>query len=87
VQYQDMALLVIHNLFNNLRMLLGTVEELSFYQVTNRLARLISQLSVPQLERVRGERLTQDELAARIGTVREVVGALCVSSIAAARSR
>jgi len=54
-------------------MLLETVEELSFYQVTNRLARLISQLSVPQLEGVRGERLTQDEIASRLGTVREVV--------------
>jgi len=68
-----MALSVIHNLYNNLRMLLETVEELSFYQVTNRLARLISQLSVPQLEGVRGERLTQDEIASRLGTVREVV--------------
>jgi hypothetical protein len=56
---------VIRNLRNNLRMLLETVEELSFNQVTNRLACLISQLLVPQLERGRGERLTQDELAAR----------------------
>jgi CRP/FNR family transcriptional regulator len=64
---------VIRNLRNNLRMLLGTVEELCFYQVTNRLACLISQLLVPQMERVRGERLTQDEIASRLGTVREVV--------------
>lgn len=64
---------MIRNLRNNLRMLLGTVEELCFYQVTNRLACLISQLLVPQMERVRGERLTQDEIASRLGTVREVV--------------
>ncbi len=49
-------------------MLLGTVEELSFYQVTTRLARLIN-----QLQGAREQRLTQDELGARLGTVREVV--------------
>ena len=41
-QYPELAQSVIYNLCVNLRMLLGTVEELSFYQVTNRLARLIS---------------------------------------------
>ena len=54
-------------------MLLGTVEELSFYQVTNRLARLINQLPAEQLEGPKETRLTQDALAARLGTVREVV--------------
>jgi CRP/FNR family transcriptional regulator len=72
-EYPEMAQSVIGNLCQNLRMLLGTVKELSFYQVTNRLARLISQLPVEQLEEAREERLTQDALAARLGTVREVV--------------
>ena len=54
-------------------MLLGTVEELTFYQVTNRLARLINQLPAEQLEGPKEARLTQDALAARLGTVREVV--------------
>lgn len=54
-------------------MLPGTVEELSFYQVTNRLARLIKQLPVEQLEGRKEACLSQDALAARLGTVREVV--------------
>lgn len=72
-EYPEMAQSVISNLCQNLRMLLRTIEELSFYQVTNRLARLISQLPIEQLEGAREERLTQDALAARLGTVREVV--------------
>lgn len=72
-RYPEMAQSVINNLCQNLRMLLGTVEELSFYQVTTRLARLISQLPQEQLQGAREQRLTQDELAARLGTVREVV--------------
>ena len=51
----------------------GTVEELSFYQVTKRLARLINKLPAEQLQGSKDDRLTQDDLAARLGTVREVV--------------
>ena len=51
----------------------GTVEALSFFQVTNRLARLIKQLPVEQFERSKEARLTQDALAARLGTVGEVM--------------
>ena len=69
-QYPEMAQAVILNLSHNLRMLVSVVEELSFYQVTNRLARLISRLPAEQLEE---QHLTQDQLAARLGTVREVV--------------
>jgi CRP/FNR family transcriptional regulator len=72
-RYPELAQSVIHNLCVNLRVLLGTVEELTFYQVTNRLARLIEQLPAEQLEGPREARLTQDVLAARLGTVREVV--------------
>ena len=72
-RYPELAQSVIHNLCVNLRMLLGTVEELSFYQVTNRLARLIDKLPAEQLQGSKDDRLTQDELAARLGTVREVV--------------
>jgi CRP/FNR family transcriptional regulator len=69
-QHPEMAQAVILNLAHNLRMLVGVVEELSFYQVTNRLARLLSRLPSEQLE---DQRLTQDQLAAQLGTVREVV--------------
>ncbi len=64
---------VIANLTDNLRMLVGKVEELSFYQVTNRLARLISQMPEEQLSGLAPYRLTQDQMAAHLGTVREVV--------------
>jgi CRP/FNR family transcriptional regulator len=63
----------IANLTQNLRMLVRKVEELSFYQVTNRLARLITQLQPEQLAGDSPVRLTQDQIAARLGTVREVV--------------
>jgi CRP/FNR family transcriptional regulator len=68
--HPEMARAVIRNLSANLRMLVGVVEELSFYQVTNRLARLINNFPPEQLEE---QRITQDQLAARLGTVREVV--------------
>jgi CRP/FNR family transcriptional regulator len=64
-----MAQAVISNLSRNLRMLVGVVEELSFYQVTSRLARLIGRLSPDGSQ---GQRITQEQLAAHLGTVREV---------------
>jgi CRP/FNR family transcriptional regulator len=72
-QYPEMAQAVIENLSRNLRMLVQKVEELSFYQVTNRLARLLYQLPQEQLAGAQAQRITQDQLAARLGTVREVV--------------
>jgi CRP/FNR family transcriptional regulator len=66
----EMCKAVIQSLSANLRMMVSKVEELSFYQVTNRLARLISRLPPEQLEE---QHITQDQLAARLGTVREVV--------------
>jgi CRP/FNR family transcriptional regulator len=69
----QMCQAVVLNLANNLRMLVRVVEELSFYQVTHRLARLISQLPAEQLSGETNARITQDQLAARLGTVREVV--------------
>jgi len=72
-KHPGMARNIILNLSKNLRMLVGLVEELSFYQITNRLARLIYQLPDEQLLGKNDQRLTRDELAARLGTVREVV--------------
>lgn len=56
----------------NVRRLVTMVEELSFYQVTNRLVRLLNQLPPEQISDPNRQRLTQVELAARLGTVREV---------------
>lgn len=71
--HPEMCQEVVLNLSKNLRRLVRVIEELSFLQVTNRLARLISQLPEEQLAGEAGTRLTQHELAARLGTVREVV--------------
>lgn len=71
--HPEMGKAVVHNLARNLRMMVGIVEELSFYQVIHRLARLLLQLSPAQLNGVTAERVTQDQLASRLGTVREVV--------------
>lgn len=71
--HPEMHRLVMLNLAKNLRMMVGIIEEMSFYQVTFRLARLISQMTPEQLAGEAAERVTQDQLAARLGTVREVV--------------
>lgn len=69
----ELAQAIILNLSRNLRMLVNLVEELSFYQVTNRLARLLYQLPLNRAHTENSLHLTQDQLAARLGTVREVV--------------
>ncbi len=61
----EFAQKVIDNLCANLRHLVQAVSEMAFYQVTHRLARLIQE--------TRRTQLTQDQMAARLGTVREVV--------------
>ena len=71
--HPEAAQQIIINLSQNLRKLVGMVAELSFYTVTSRLARLLRELPQDQLSGSGSQRLTQDDLAARIGTVREVV--------------
>ncbi len=72
--FPDVNNTIILNLAKHLRRLVGMIEELSFYQVTNRLARLIFQLYARDRSAGAGPPLTQQEIAARLGTVREVVG-------------
>ncbi len=69
----DFAQKVINNLGQNLRGLVRAASEMAFYQVTHRLARLISQIPPEELIGESGTRWTQEQLAARLGTVREVV--------------
>jgi CRP/FNR family transcriptional regulator len=69
----DFAQKVINNLGQNLRMLVRAASEMAFYQVTHRLARLISTLPADEVGPEGTSRLTQEQLAARLGTVREVV--------------
>jgi CRP/FNR family transcriptional regulator len=68
--HPDFALKVMSNFGKNLRGLVRMVSEMAFYQVTNRLARLISELP----ENDSRPHPTQEQLAAQLGTVREVVG-------------
>ena len=67
--HPDFALKVLSNFGKNLRGLVRMVSEMAFYQVTNRLARLISELPADELR----PHWTQEQLAAQLGTVREVV--------------
>jgi CRP-like cAMP-binding protein len=60
---------VLDNFGKMLRGMVRMVSEMAFYQVTHRLARLIKEL--PQDESA--PHWTQEQLAARLGTVREVV--------------
>jgi CRP/FNR family transcriptional regulator len=68
--HPDFALKVLSNFGKNLRGLVRMVSEMAFYQVTNRLARLISELPADEESRPHA---TQEQLAAQLGTVREVV--------------
>ena len=61
---------VLTNFAKKLRSLVHKVSEMAFYQVTNRLARLIHETEADKRE---GPHWTQEQLAARLGTVREVV--------------
>jgi len=60
---------VLKNFGQMLRGMVHKVSEMAFYQVTHRLARLITEL--PQTDK--SPHWTQEQLAARLGTVREVV--------------
>ena len=64
----DYALKVLEKFGQNLRRLVGKVSEMAFYQVTHRLARLITEMDDEPRPH-----WTQEQLAARLGTVREVV--------------
>ncbi len=64
---------IIDNLSSNLRKLVHRVSGMAFYQVTHRLARLLTQLPEDALSGGGASRLTQDQLAARLGSVREVI--------------
>ncbi len=64
---------IINNLSENLRNLVHRVSGMAFYQVTHRLARLLTKLPEDVLSGDGPSRLTQEQLAARLGSVREVI--------------
>lgn len=69
--HPDMALAIIQNLGGQLRHMVGLVENLSLRQVGARLAKLLLELASSAQP---APLLTQQEMAARLGTVREMVG-------------
>jgi CRP/FNR family transcriptional regulator len=71
-QYPQMALTVIRIMAKRVRQLLSLVEDLSFRRVVSRVAKILLEYGAERTEP--RPRLTQQEIAAMAGTVREVVG-------------
>lgn len=69
LEYPLFAQKVLANFGEMLRNLVRMVSEMAFYQVTHRLARLISEFPAEEPR----PHWTQEQLAAQLGTVREVV--------------
>jgi len=72
-QYPDVALKVLAVVGKRLRHLVGLVESMTFGSVTQRLARLLLDASKGSSTGVFDLSVTHQELASRLGTVREVV--------------
>lgn len=72
-QYSALNEMIIKNLAMRCRQLVQRVYNLSFLSVTGRLAAFLLQQSDENNE-VSNRRMTQDEIAAHLGTVREMVG-------------
>jgi len=70
-RHREVAVAVLGHLSAKLRHFVGLVEDLSLRTVEARLARLLLRLAT---EEVVHRRMTQQEMAAELGTVREVVG-------------
>jgi CRP/FNR family transcriptional regulator len=72
-EHPTIALSVIQMLASRLRYMVGLVEDLSFKHVSARVAKALL-LHSEEIEGKTAHRLTQQELAALVGTAREVVG-------------
>ena len=72
-QYPDVALKVLAVVGRRLRHLVGLVEAMTFGSVTQRLARLLLDASKHAGSDIFDLPMTHQELASRLGTVREVV--------------
>ena len=71
LSHPQFAQKVLENFGRMLRGMVRQVSEMAFYQVTHRLARLINEL--PPDEMGVSSHMTKEQMAARLGTVREVV--------------
>jgi CRP/FNR family cyclic AMP-dependent transcriptional regulator len=74
VSHPDFALHLIHNLIHRLRTLTSTTKALALEDVYSRVVGLLQRLSVPDGEhRVLLQRMTQQDIAERVGSSREMV--------------
>jgi CRP/FNR family cyclic AMP-dependent transcriptional regulator len=72
--HPDFAMHLIHKLIWRVRQATDSVKSLALQDVYGRVVRLLNELSVPQGdERVVSERLTQQDIAERVGSSREMV--------------
>jgi len=86
-RYPALAWALLESIARRTRFLVKRVQELSAHNVKARLARLLLEQAQASEETGAGQLLTQEEMASRLGTVREVVGralrSLVVSEIIA----
>lgn len=68
------AVAIIKGLSSRLRYLTSIIEDLSFRSVSGRLAKLLLEQAVAGEKAAPVPRLTQDEMAAMVGSVRDVIG-------------
>ena len=68
------AMAMLRHMGSRLRHLTTMVEALSFRSVVSRLAKLLADMAVAEKGPAPVPRLTQDEMAAMVGTVRDVIG-------------
>ena len=73
-RHPDLAWALIESLARRARHLVGLVEDLSMRNVRGRLARLLLEQAQATGDEAIQRMLTQEQMASRLGTVREVVG-------------
>jgi CRP-like cAMP-binding protein len=73
-RYPDLATALLREFAGRLRMLVGLVEDLALHTVHGRLARLLLQQAEAAEQGEPAPPMTQAEMAAHLGTVREMVG-------------
>lgn len=72
-QYPDLSIALLHEFAGRLRMLVGLVEDLALHTVHGRLAKLLLQQAQAAEHGSPRPPMTQAEMAAHLGTVREMV--------------
>jgi CRP/FNR family transcriptional regulator len=82
-RHPTLAWALLTSIAQRTRYLVNLVQDLSARNVKARLARLLLEQAQNNVEQAAGQLLTQEEMASRLGTVREVVGRALRSLVAA----